>query len=61
MKSPLIGSDFYGASVADLDFSGKDKHISTTYGNDFLWIYFSFANSFFRESTVNFRDLWVWP
>jgi hypothetical protein len=57
MKSPLIAGDFYETSVADLDSSGKCKHISTTYGNDFLWIYFSFANSFFRESTLNFRDL----
>ena len=47
--------------MVDLDIRGKGKHISTTYGNDFLWIYFSFANSFFRESTLNFRDLWVWP
>lgn len=36
MKSPLRGSEFYDTAVTSLDFDRGCKHISTTYGNDFL-------------------------
>lgn len=37
--------------MVDLDTRGKSKHISTTYGNDFLWNHLSFA-MFLRTAKI---------
>jgi hypothetical protein len=35
-KSPPLNSDFYDTPVADSGLNLGCKHITTTYGNDFL-------------------------
>jgi len=48
---PLCG-DCNDSEVANLDFDARCKHISTTYGNDFLWNYLSFA-MFLRTAEIS--------